>query len=99
MFADDFAKIIHHVIDNEIYDSFNVAGNENLSIKEMANIALNSCDSEFLDINWDSSKPNGQYRKDVSTEKLKSLLPNFSPLKLSEGIKFVYNSYYDKISK
>lgn len=99
MFADDFAKIIHHVIDNEIYDSFNVAGNENLSIKEMANIALNSCESEFLDINWDSSKPNGQHRKDVSIEKLKSLLPNFNPLSLSEGIKMVYNSYHDKISK
>ena len=98
MFADDFAKIIHHVIDNEIYDSFNVAGNENLSIKEMANIALNSCNSEFLDINWDSSKPNGQHRKDVSIEKLKSLLPNFNPLSLSEGIKLVYNNYYDKIS-
>ena len=98
MFADDFAKIIHHVIDNEIYDSFNVAGNENLSIKEMANIALDSCDSELLEIKWDSSKPNGQNRKDVSIEKLKSLLPNFNPLSLSEGIKLVYNNYYDKIS-
>lgn len=99
MYADDFAKIIHHVIDNEIYDSFNVAGNENLSIKEMANIALNSCDSEYVEINWDSNKPNGQHRKDVSIEKLKSLLPNFNPLSLSEGIKLVYNSYHDKISK
>lgn len=98
MFADDFAKIIHHVIDNEIYDSFNVAGNENLSIKEMANIALNSCDAEHLDIIWDLSKPNGQHRKDVSIEKLKSLLPNFNPLSLSEGIKLVYKNYYDKIS-
>jgi GDP-L-fucose synthase len=99
MFADDFAKIIHHVITNEIYDSFNVAGNENLTIKEMANIALDSCDSKFLKINWDLSKPNGQHRKDVSIEKLKYLLPNFSPLKLLEGIKLVYKSYYDKISK
>lgn len=98
MFADDFAKIIYHVISDEIYDSFNVAGNENLTIKDMANIALNSCDSEFLEINWDLSKPNGQHRKDVSIEKLKSLLPNFNPLSLSEGIKLVYNNYYDKIS-
>jgi GDP-L-fucose synthase len=98
MFADDFAKIIYRVISNEIYDSFNVAGNENLSIKEIANIALDSCDSEFLEIKWDSSKPNGQHRKDVSIEKLKSLLPNFNPLSLSEGIKLVYNNYYDKIS-
>jgi len=99
MFADDFAKIIYYVISNEIYDSFNVAGNENLTIKQMANIALNSCDADFLKIKWDLSKPNGQHRKDVSIEKLKSLLPNFNPLSLSEGIKLVYNNYYDKISK
>jgi GDP-L-fucose synthase len=99
MFADDFAKIIYEVVDKEIYESFNVAGEENLSIKQMAEIALDSCEANNLEINWDSSKPNGQHRKDVSTEKLKSLLPDFSPLKLSEGIKMVYNSYHDKISK
>ena len=99
MFADDFAKVIYDVVTNEIYDNFNVAGEENLSIKEMANIALQSCDAENLEIKWDTDKPNGQHRKDVSIEKLKTLLPDFSPLNLSEGIKMVYNSYYDKISK
>jgi GDP-L-fucose synthase len=98
MFADDFAKIIYHVINDEIYDSFNVAGDENLTIKEMSSIALKSCDAEHLKINWDETKPNGQHRKDVSTNKLKTLLPNFNPLSLSEGIKLVYKSYYDKIS-
>lgn len=99
MFAEDFAKVIYEVITNDIYDNFNVAGEENLSIKEMANIALQACDAENLEIKWDTNKPNGQHRKDVSIEKLKSLLPDFSPLKLSEGIKMVYNSYHDKISK
>ena len=99
MFADDFAKVIYEVVTNEIYDNFNVAGDENLSIKEMANIALQACDAENLEIKWDSDKPNGQHRKDVSIEKLKYLLPDFFPLKLSEGIKMVYKSYYDKISK
>lgn len=99
MFAEDFAKVIYEVITNNIYDSFNVAGEENLSIKQMAEIALESCDAQHLHINWDLDKPNGQHRKDVSIEKLKSLLPDFSPLKLSEGIKMVYNSYHDKISK
>lgn len=99
MFAEDFAKVIYEVVTNDIYDNFNVAGEENLSIKEMANIALQACDAENLEIKWDTNKPNGQHRKDVSIEKLKSLLPDFSPLKLSEGIKMVYNSYHDKISK
>ena len=99
MFAEDFAKVIYEVITNDIYESFNVAGDENLTIKEMAEIAINSCESNNLEILWDKTKPNGQYRKDVSTKKFKSLLHNFSLLKLSEGIKLVYNSYYDKISK
>jgi GDP-L-fucose synthase len=99
MFAEDFAKVIYEIITNDVYENFNVAGEENLSIKEMANIALQSCGAEHLKIKWDTDKPNGQHRKDVSTEKLKSLLPDFSPLKLSEGIKMVYNSYHDKISK
>jgi len=98
MFADDFAKVIYEVIDKEIYDSFNVANIENLTIKEMANIALSSCDAKYLNVVWDKTKPNGQYRKDVSIDKLKSLLPNFNPLPLSEGIKLIYKNYYDKIS-
>jgi len=99
MFADDFAKIIYEVIDRDISESFNVAGEENLSIKEMVEIALDSCDAKNLKLEWDVTKPNGQYRKDVSINKLKYLLPDFSPLKLSEGIKLVYNSYYDKVGK
>jgi GDP-L-fucose synthase len=99
MYADDFAKIIHDTLQNNIYESFNVAGKENLTIKQMVDIALKSCDAEHLNVVWDTSKPNGQHRKDISIEKLKSLLPNFNPILLSEGIKLVYNSYYDKISK
>lgn len=98
MYAEDFAKVIHEILVKEIYDNLNVAGNENLSIKKMAEIALESCEANSLFILWDKTKPNGQYRKDVSIQKLKSLLPNFEPLSLSEGIKLVYKSYYDKIS-
>lgn len=96
MHADDFAKVIFDVIDKEIYESFNVATVENLTIKKMADIALTACNANHLSINWDTSKPNGQYRKDVSVEKLNILLPGFKPLSLFEGIKRIYN---DKISK
>ena len=65
----------------------------------MAEIALKACDAKNIEIKWDLSKPNGQHRKDVCTNKLKYLLPDFNPLSLSEGIKLVYKSYYDKISK
>lgn len=95
--ASDLANIIKLVIDNDITENFNVATYENYSIKEIAEIALKSCDSTKLTIKFDTTKPNGQYRKDVSVEKLKSLFPQYLPISLNEGIKDIYNTY-DKIS-
>ena len=99
MYAKDFAEIIYKVIKDEVIENFNVAPTENLSIREMADIALVSCNSQHLTINWDSTKPNGQFRKDVSVDKLRKHFPDLTLTSLSEGIKIVYNSYYDKISK
>ena len=94
MHSDDLAWVIKECLDKDIYESFNVATEENLSIREMTEIALSSCGLENVKINFDSTKPDGQYRKDVSIDKLKGLLPKFKTLPLSEGIKKVY----DKIS-
>jgi GDP-L-fucose synthase len=96
MHADDFAKIIAYIIENKISGNFNVATSENLSIKEMAEIALDACDSNHLNIVWDTSKPNGQFRKDVSTELLKNKIPNFNPISLHQGIKLTYNYLINK---
>jgi GDP-L-fucose synthase len=85
-------------IDSGVNDSFNVATEENLSIKDMAEIALKVTNNQNIKINWDTTKPNGQFRKDVSIDKFKNLFPNFKFTPLSEGIKLVYNSYYGKIS-
>ena len=93
MYADDFASVIHQVIKDEIYDSFNVATSENLSINEMAKIALDACNSNHLKIIWDTSKPNGQFRKDVSIELLKQNIFDFNPILLHEGIQKVYKNY------
>jgi GDP-L-fucose synthase len=90
MYADDFAKVIFQVIENNIFNNFNVATPENLSIKEMAEIALDACDSKHLNIIWDTSKPNGQFRKDVSIDILKNNISNFTPTSLYEGIKNIY---------
>tara|TARA_R100000951_G_scaffold112169_2_gene112109 strand:+ start:827 stop:1720 length:894 start_codon:yes stop_codon:yes gene_type:complete len=94
MYSDDLAWVIKECLDKNIYDSFNVATEENLSIKEMAEISLLSCGLKNIKLVFDETKPDGQYRKDVSIERLKGLLPNFKTLSLSEGIKKVY----DKIS-
>ncbi len=95
MYSDDLAWVIKECLDKNIYESFNVATEENLSIREMVDIALKSCNLKNTQLVFDKTKPDGQYRKDVSIEKLKGLLPNFKTLPLNKGIKKVY----DKISK
>jgi GDP-L-fucose synthase len=95
MYSDDLAWVINECLEKDIYDNFNVATEENLSIKNMAEIALESCGLKNIKLVFDITKPDGQHRKDVSIVKLKDLLPNFKTLSLSQGIKKVY----DKISK
>ncbi len=95
MHSDDLAWVIKECLEKNIYESFNVATEDNLSIEEMVKIALKSCDLEKTKLMFDTTKPDGQYRKDVSIDKLKSLLPMFKTLPLDKGIKKVY----DKISK
>tara|TARA_R110000822_G_scaffold162284_3_gene302684 strand:+ start:3063 stop:3959 length:897 start_codon:yes stop_codon:yes gene_type:complete len=95
MHSDDLAWVIKECLDKNIYESFNVATEENLSIREMVDITLKSCNLKNTQLVFDKTKPDGQYRKDVSIEKLKGLLPNFKTLPLNKGIKKVY----DKISK
>ena len=99
MFADDLAKVIYITIQNEIYESFNVATKEILTIEQMVKIGLEACNSESLEILWDTSKPNGQFRKDVSISKLERNITNFQPTPLKDGIKLVYDSYNCKTPK
>jgi len=90
MYAGDLAKVIKTCLDRNISDSFNVSVSENLSIRETAEIALRACDAEEIEILWDSSKPDGQYRKDVSNQKMLSIMPDFKFTSLEEGIKITY---------
>jgi len=91
MHSDNLAYVIKYCLDNNIYNNMNVAIDENLSITEMAKIALKACDAEHLTIEFDTTKPNGQYRKDVSINLLKQKIPSFSPMRLEDGIKQTYN--------
>ena len=91
MHSDDLAFVIDYCIKNEIYDNMNVSISDNLTIKQMAEIALKACGAEYLDIEFDTAKPNGQYRKDVSADLLKHKIPSFQPMNLHDGIKQTYN--------
>lgn len=91
MHSDDLAKVIKFCLDENIYDSFNVATEQNISIDDIARTALRACDASHLKIEYDSSKPDGQFRKDVSIEKMKKIIPEFKATRLYHGIASTYS--------
>ena len=98
MHSDDLAKVIYHCLENDIYDNMNVATEQNLSIREMAEIALKSCDATDLTIQFDDNYPDGQFRKDVSIERLKNAIPDFQAIGLEDGIRKTYQYLLDNNS-
>jgi len=95
MHSDDLARVIKQCLENDIYENMNVATEENLSIKQMAEIALDACGANNLTIHFDSAYPDGQYRKDVSIDLLKRTIPDFAAIELHAGIKQTYKYITD----
>ena len=93
MHASDVANIIKIVIEQDITESFNLATKENISIDEIARIALKATGSEHLRIDYDNTKPNGQFRKDLSIKKFESLVPDYKFTNLEGGIREYYKTY------
>ena len=56
----------------------------------MAEIGLKSCDANEIEIKWDNSKPDGQYRKDADASSFRKKYPEFKFTKLKDGIKYVF---------
>ena len=98
MYAGDLAQTISYCIANDVAASFNVAVDENLTIRELAEITLKACGEEGLELRFDQTSPDGQYRKDVSNALMKEYLPDFEFTPLEVGIKRVYAAYKNNIS-
>jgi len=90
-YAGDVAQIISEIVNQDIGENLNVSNDENLTINEMAQIALNVTGNSNMAINYDTSYPNGQYRKDISINKLKKVLPNFKFTSYIDGVSQTYN--------
>ena len=90
MHAKDVANIIKAMIINDKFINMNIATEENYTIDKIAKIALKVCEAEDLKIEYDSSKPNGQMRKDIDTSKFKNNFSNLNLINLSEGIKEIF---------
>ena len=90
-YAKDVAKIIKLIVDNDVSENMNVGTHENLSIKQMTEMALVATDSTHLRIEWDTSKEDGQYRKDVDCSILYKNFPNFKFTNFIDGVKETYH--------
>ena len=90
MHARDLAKIIKFSLKKNILKPFNVATNENYSVKKISQIALNACDFKNAKIIFDKKMPNGQMRKDIDISRFKKFFPDFQSIKLFDGIREVY---------
>jgi GDP-L-fucose synthase len=95
-YAGDIAEIIKLMIEQNITESFNVSNPETYSIGELAEITLQALGKDTWDIKYTRPELDGQYRKDVSIEKMLRIFPNFTFTKFGDGIK---NSYINKINK
>lgn len=93
MYGGDLAKVIKLCIDHDVIDSFNVATDDNLSIRQIAEIALDACGLKTFDLTFDNASPDGQFRKDVSNRKLRNQFPDFQFTPLKQGIEKVFRAY------
>ena len=96
MYAEDLAKAIALCVNYDNSFSYNICTPENKSIKEIAQIALKACNAEHLKIKWDNAKPDGQFRKDASSEKFLLDFPDFKFTSLFDGIQKTYNIKYNE---
>jgi len=95
LFSEDFARILIMLLDK--YDGngpINIAPkDENPSIAEIAKIALKAINAKDINIKFDKSFPDGQFRKDIDTEKLQKIIGPFSFTTLKDGIRKTYEWY------
>jgi len=96
IYSEDLAKILLILLEKYDEDEpINIAPGENLSIKEIAEAAIRATKSN-LKIEFDKKSPDGQYRKDLSSDKLFNIIGNFEFTYLEEGIKKTYDWFKDE---
>jgi GDP-L-fucose synthase len=86
VYVDDIAKLTLWALENyREEDAIIFSSGIERSIKELVEIVADKM--QFTGkIVWDSTKPDGQFRKPSDTNKLRRLLPDFQFTPLDEGI-------------
>ena len=87
IFSRDVAKLTEWVLHN--YNE-----NEPIILKDVTNIIVELMNFKG-EVKWDTSKPDGQFRKPSDNSKIKNYLPNFKFTPLYEGLKETIE-YFEK---
>jgi GDP-L-fucose synthase len=99
MYAGDLAKIIALIVDNNIQANLNVAPpNSNHSIRYMTRIILDILGKNTWNIYYDQSKPDGQYRKDISSDNMGLYIQNFKFTEFADVIPRIYTHYVEQLA-
>jgi GDP-L-fucose synthase len=88
IYAKDLAKIIKYIIFNNVpYDKIICSPNKNdeVSIKKIVKIIAKYMGQ--TNVIYDTNYSDGQYRKTVSNDKLKHIIPNIKFTKIENGLK------------
>jgi GDP-L-fucose synthase len=87
IFSRDVSKLTEWVLNNyEENEPIILSTSEEISIKEVVGIIVELMNFKG-DVIFDSSKPDGQFRKPSDNSKIKNYLPNFKFTPLYEGLK------------
>jgi GDP-L-fucose synthase len=95
IFSRDVAKLTEWVLDNyEENEPVILSTSEEISIKEVVGIITELMNFKG-NIKWDSSKPDGQFKKPSDNSKIKTYLPDFKFTPLYDGLKETIE-YFEK---
>ena len=86
IYSKDIAKISEWVLENYVGEEpLIISGDEEVSIKDLVDILVQEFNFKGKVI-FDSSKPDGQYRKPSDNSRIKELLPEFEYTPFEQGI-------------
>jgi len=102
IFSKDVAKLTEWVLEN--YDEpepIILSTSDEISIKDVVDIIVELMNFKG-EVKWDSSKPDGQFRKPSDNGKIKSYLPDFEFTPLYDGLKYTIDFFeknYNNVRK
>jgi GDP-L-fucose synthase len=95
IYSEDVARGMIHMVENEVTEPVNLASGTGVTIKDLAFMI---CEYFNVGLSFDESKPNGDMKRILSTERAESY--GFKPqVSLDEGIHRTINWYKEFMSE